>query len=124
MMNRVRKKVRKSKWNHPKKPTPGEFPHLFDNSWSLSELLEGVYKEDLKIVELFTELGMSENLINFPLSKQKSPIEKMASFTDTIDPDDGDLLQCVVSDISADDIAPNVNNAPCEELTLFSMGYF
>ena len=116
LVNRDRNKVRKSKWNHPKKPTPGEFSHLFDNSWSLSEFLEGVYKEDLKIVELFTELGMSERLTDFPLFKAKSLRERVASFTDTIDPDDGDLLHCVMSDIFADDVAPNVNNAPCEEL--------
>ena len=59
---------------------------------------------------------MSERLTDFPLFKAKSPRERMASFTDTIDPDDGDLLQCVVSDIFADNIAPNVNNAPCQEL--------
>ena len=92
LVNRDRKKVSKSKWLHPKNPTPDTFPHLFDNSWSLGELLEEIYKEDLKIIELFSNLEMSRFLADSPMFKARSPQERIGAYTTIIDFQDENLL--------------------------------
>ena len=114
LVNRDRKKVSKSKWLHPKNPTPDTFPHLFDNSWSLGELLEEIYKEDLKIIELFSNLGMSRFLADSPMFKARSPQERIGAYTTIINLQDENLLHSVITDIFNDGI-PHAYPVPCQE---------
>ena len=114
LVNRERRKMHKSRWHHPKNPTPDAFPHLFDNSWGLAELLEKVYREDLRIIKLFSDLGMSELLHGAPLFMAKTPRERTAPYITNIDPNDEDLLQSVLSDIFNGNNAFNDEHIPCQ----------
>ena len=80
--------MHKSRWHHPKNLTKDSFPHLFDNSWGLAELLEKVYRKDLRVIKLFSDLGMSELLHGVPLFMAKTPRERTAPYITNIDPND------------------------------------
>eukprot|EP00111_Clytia_hemisphaerica_P011025 TCONS_00032315-protein len=70
-----RNKPKASRWNHPKTPTKKSHPNLFDNDWSLIDLLHRLEKVDTDIINDFKVLGMDSLLAKHPLFKVKSPKE-------------------------------------------------
>ena len=72
--------------------------------------------EDLKIIELFSNLGMSRFLADSHMFKARSPQEKIGAYTTIINLQDENLLHSVTTDMFNDDI-PNAYPVPCQEPT-------
>ena len=111
LVNRDRKQSQKSKWKHPKNPTADDFPQFFNHSWNLCELLHQIYKEDIRIIKMFEDLGISTALANNSLFKAKTPEERIKFYTErSVDSNDEELLKIVLSYVLGEDyVAPDAH---------------